>query len=170
MEIWKQVDSVDGLYEVSSEGRLRQCSGMSRRTGRVLKPQVRPNGYVQASVRFIDGSYKYPLMHRLVAEAFIGPIPDSMQINHKNGDRSDNRVENLEIVTCSENNRHAYRVLGRERPEGSKHPVSKLSEEDVMDIRWMYGLGVRQFVLAKEYAIDPTTIRDIVHRRHWKHI
>mgnify|MGYP001585956411 CR=1 FL=1 len=93
-----------------------------------------------------------------------------MQVNHKNGNRSDNRVENLEIVTAAENNLHAYRTLNRSRPSGSKHPAAKLTENDVLDIRWLYGMGVRQFVLAKEYELDRTTIRDLVHRHHWNHI
>lgn len=170
MEIWKSIESADSLYEVSSEGRMRQCVGVYRRTGRLLKPQKRPNGYVQGTIRFLDGRYEYPLVHRLVAAAFIGHIPESMQVNHKNGIRSDNRVENLEIVTASENNLHAYRELNRERPKGEKHPGAKLTEEIVLEIRWLFAMGARQCHLALEYCLDPTVIRDIVHRYRWKHI
>lgn len=170
MEIWKKVDSADGLYEVSSEGRLRQCVGYKRRTGRMLNPPARASGYVQATVRLKDGSARHPLLHRLVAAAFIGPIPDGMQVNHKNGKKNDNRVVNLEIVTAAENNLHAFRVLNRTRSPGSKHHSAKLTEVDVLDIRWLHGLGVKQFELAKEYGIDKTTVRDLVHRHHWNHI
>jgi len=170
MEEWKEVSESNGLYEISSEGRLRQCSGINRRTGRLLKPQTRPNGYVQATLRHACGKTTYPLVHRLVAKAFIGSIPDKYQVNHKNGNRSDNFAENLEIVTCSENNLHAFRALGRKALKGEDHPNSKLSEVDVLDIRWLFGMGVRQCILAKEYCLDATVIRDIVHCYRWKHI
>lgn len=164
METWKEVELSYGPYEVSSEGRLR-------RRGRVLKPRLNnKDGYVQAQIYMSKTEKKHPLMHRLVAAAFIGPIPDSMQVNHKNGNRSDNRVENLEIVTASENNLHAFRVLGRESQKGEAHPMAKLTEEIVLKIRELYAAGVRQFILADQYGLDRTVIRDIVHRYRWKHI
>jgi hypothetical protein len=163
MEIWKEIEATDGLYEVSSEGRLRRGT-------RVLKPRQHPKlGYVQGALHLPKGK-RYPLMHRLVAAAFIGPIPEGHQVNHKNGVRWDNRVENLEIVTCSENNFHAYRVLNREKQLGEAHPNAKLTENDVLDIRWLFSLGVRQFILARKYALDKTVIRDIVHRYCWAHV
>jgi len=171
MENWKPTESCYGLYEVSSIGRVRQGKGGQRRNGRILK--TTPNaqtGYVQRRIVLDDGSSTYALVHRLVAEAFIGPIPSGMQVNHLNGNRSDNRVENLEIVTSSENNLHAFRVLNRETPKGEKHPMAKLTEEIALEIRWLFAVGARQFQLAKEYMLDPTVIRDIVHRKRWKHI
>jgi hypothetical protein len=163
MELWKSVSRWDDLYEVSSEGRVR-------RNGRVLKPSTLRTGYVQATASLHTRVIKYALVHRLVAEAFIGPIPDGMQVNHKNGIRSDNRVENLEIVSASENNLHAYRTLGRERPQGSKHPAARLTETNVLEIRARYEAGERQSDLARAYTLDPTSIRDIVHRYRWTHI
>lgn len=163
MEIWKEIPGSYGPYEVSSEGRLR-------RKGRLLKPRLTPIGYAQGALYRSKYTRKFELMHRLVATAFIGLIPDKHQVNHKNGNRSDNRVENLEIVTCSENNLHAYRELGREKPKGSKHHGAKLTEEIVLEIRKRYAEGERQYVLARAYSLDPTSIRDIVHRYRWTHI
>lgn len=163
MEIWKPVKRWDGLYEVSSEGRIR-------RNGRVLRPGKIRGGYVQATASLHTRVIKYALMHRLVAETFIGELPENFQVNHKNGNRSDNRVENLEIVTASENSLHAYRVLKRQRPQGSKHPSSRFTEEIVIDIRRQFADGVRQIDLARKYAVDKTSIRDIVHRYRWTHI
>jgi hypothetical protein len=164
MEVWKPIRRWSGVYEVSSLGNVR-------RGARVLSFGVLSNGYRQARAS-LNGNrtLKSALVHRLVAEEFIGELPDHMQVNHKNGDRADNRVENLEIVTASENARHAYHVLGRSKPAGSKHPAAKLTEEIVCEIRWLFGLGVKQVDLAREYLMDKTTIRDIVHRYRWKHI
>jgi len=164
MEIWKEIENSYGPYEISSEGRLR-------RYGRLLKPRMHPKlGYVQAAIYFSKYQAKYPLVHRLVVETFIGIIPSGCQVNHKNGNRSDNRIENLEVMTASENNLHAYSVLGKERPSGSKHPMAKLTEEDVLRIREQYLFGARQIDIAHVFGIDKTSVRDIVHRYGWTHI
>jgi len=164
MEIWKEIKGSYGPYEVSSEGRLR-------RKGRILKPRVHPKiGYVQANMYKSKTEKYYPLMHRLVVEAFIGDIPDKMQVNHKNGIRDDNRVENLEIVTASENNLHSFRELGREPLKGESHGMAKLTEYIVHEIRWLFEAGIRQYIIADHYDLDRTVIRDIVHRYRWKHI
>jgi hypothetical protein len=137
----------------------------------MLKPRTHPKlGYVQAAIYQSEYKAKYPLLHRLVAAAFIGEIPAKHQVNHKNGNRSDNRVENLEIVTASQNNLHAFRVLGRKAIKGSKHPNSVLTETDVLTIREQHSLGVRQMDLARFFRIDPTTVRDVVHRYKWTHV
>ncbi len=165
MEVWKNVDRWDGgLYEVSSEGRVRR--GM-----RILRPSTVSRGYKQATAS-LGGKrvIRQALVHQLVAEAFIGDIPASMQVNHLNGIKSDNRVENLEIVTAAANNLHAYRVLNRERMCGSKHHASKLTEAAVLDIRKLVEAGASQTELARKHQVDKTTIRDIVHRKKWTHI
>lgn len=164
MEIWKPVERWGGIYEVSSEGRVR-------RGNRVLKPHVTGAGYRQATASLNgDRTIKQASVHRLVAEAFLGGIPDSMQINHKNGIRTDNRVENLEVVSCSDNLRHSFRVLGRKSPMGSAHTFAKLSEDGVREIRRLHADGTRQTEIAKLFCVDKTTVRDVVHRRTWNHV
>lgn len=86
-------------YCVTSEGLI-----FSTLTGKFLKPRKRKNGYHQVLLR-CDGKYKTVLVHRAVLEGYLGP--SSLQINHKNGDKSDNRIENLEYVTREENLKHA---------------------------------------------------------------
>ena len=166
MEIWKEVKGSYGPYEVSSEGRMR-------RKGRILKTRANPKfGYVQIRM-YKSESVKdtsYPLVHRLAVEAFIGPIPEGHQVNHKNGNRSDNRLENLEIVTASANNLHMWRELNRSKDVGSQHPRSVLTEADVLRIREQHLFGAKQTDIAQIFGIDKTTVRDIVHRRHWTHI
>lgn len=105
MEIWKPIVGYEALYEISSAGRVR------RTDGRILKPWRTRNGYIHATL-CRDKAKKHVLIHRLVATAFIEKPQGKDVVNHKNCNPSDNRVENLEWVTQSENVKYAY-DLGR---------------------------------------------------------
>lgn len=104
-EIWLDVPGYAGLYMVSNLGRIR-----SQKRG-VLKPFKNCNGYLIATLTQ-NGEKVRTGAHRLVALAFLPNPEGKPQINHKDGDKENNRPENLEWVTCSENNLHRCRVLG----------------------------------------------------------
>ena len=98
-EIWKDIIGYEGLYQVSSLGRVRSLDRYDERNcfrkGKVLSPGIKPDGYLVV-VLSCNGKHKTIKVHRLVAQAFI-PNPDGLpQVNHKNEDKSNNRVENLE--------------------------------------------------------------------------
>jgi hypothetical protein len=112
MEIWKQIPSKGiGIYEVSNEGRVRRVYKDRRaikkygeyRYLKLVKHKGNATNYLDVGI----GRTERKLVHRLVAEAFI-PNPNNLpQVNHKNGNGEDNRVENLEWVTNRENSHHA---------------------------------------------------------------
>ena len=91
-------------YEACSNGQIRRCvPGVNTYPGRLRKLQLNPtNGYLQVSL-YYNGQESRCWVHRLIAVAFLGPCPDGFQVNHKNGNRTDNRIENLEYVTPQEN-------------------------------------------------------------------
>lgn len=103
-EIWKRIKDYEDLYEVSDWGSVRNCQ-----TGLVLKPYINSCGYKNVKL-YKAGKRKRFSVHRLVAEAFI-PNPKNLpQVNHKNEDKTDNRVENLEWCTNKYNHNYGTRT------------------------------------------------------------
>lgn len=101
-EIWKEIQGYEGLYAVSSKGRVKNID-----TGKVLKNNINNHGYVRIGLYNGDGKRKWIRIHRLVAEAFI-PNPDNLpQVNHKDENKTNNNVENLEWCLASKNIRHS---------------------------------------------------------------
>lgn len=117
MEIWRDIPGYPG-YQVSNVGRVRSHNKVTstprfpvrRWKDRPIKVRINPStGYDQITL-WRDGEAHTLLIHRLVAEAFLGAAQDGMTVNHINGDKRDNRPENLEWVTLKENVRHAFRM------------------------------------------------------------
>lgn len=135
-EIWKEVFE---NYEISNLGRFRRAKDgiKSGRThiGKVLSLTLYHTGYVAARP-IIGGKIGKHYVHVLVAATFIGPKPDGMQVNHKNGIKSDNRVCNLEYVTRSDNVKHAY------ESGISKGSKARTTQQQIDSIREMHRSGV----------------------------
>ena len=118
-EIWKPIPGYEGFYEASTFGRIRSVEriaigrwGRNHRKSHVLSQNDVHDGYKQ--VKFsIDGIKSQPSVHRLIAETFIDNPHNLPQVNHKDGNPGNNRVENLEWCTASENSQHRNRVLGK---------------------------------------------------------
>ena len=166
-EIWKAM--FDGQYEVSSLGNLKR--GHSRCgtwKGRPIKPKPDTYGYLTVSISAYDKILTFRV-HHLVTWAFLGPRPFRMQVNHKDGIKTNNHISNLEYVTPLANTRHAV-ALGL-HPRGERHGRSKLTEHDVAEIKAV-GLLERPNTegLAKYYRVAPTTIKSVLSGRTWKHI
>lgn len=172
-EIWKDVEEYNGLYEISNSGRLKSLpklliaphGGQYYTKERIIKTDCKTKKYPFA-ILCNKGIKKQFYIHRLVASAFI-PNPDNKpQVNHINGDKKDNRVENLEWCTNKENMVHAKETGLKKQTYGTYNPNSKLNEEEVNDIRKSYSNGsLNMPQLALKYRISNSRISDIINRK-----
>lgn len=125
--------------------------------------RVNGRGYVEISSSGIAG-----LAHRMIWESVHGPIPLGLQINHINGIKTDNRIENLELVTPSENTSHAYKT-GLTSALGERNGRAKLSAFSVRIIR-RRASSESTYKLAAEYGVSRRAIRDVVSGRNWSQV
>lgn len=177
-EIWKPVKGYEEFYEVSNLGRIRNLPrlmtnnfGTFIRKGKIknLKPSSR--GYVKTTLTDKNGKGRSELLHRIVAQAFI-PNPDNLpMVNHKNGIKHDNRVENLEWCDDSHNSRHAIDTgLTRVR-KGEEIYFAKFSDYQVWLIKHMYHSDSMTITeITNMLGCNRRTISDIIKNRTWKHI
>ena len=138
----------------------------SNKVGSLMSPTCNGSGYLQL-IYVNKGVRKKYYIHRLVAETFIGEIPDGHTVNHIDGDKRNNDVSNLEIVTRAENNLHAVEIGLRTKWRGSVHPQAKLTEDDVLDIRGMIAEGLGRKEIAEKHGITVGTVSDIKHKKSW---
>lgn len=165
MENWKPVVGFEGCYEVSNIGRVRTVD-----SGYIFNPQPTQRGYLRVTFRMNDRR-KAPFVHVLVLEAFVCPRPPGKVTNHKNSDKTDNRVENLEWVTQRENVTHAIETGNFFTPRGEQSGNSKLTANDVKEIRRLYAGGqYTQSGLAQRFDVTGSLISAVVCRRIWKHV
>jgi len=113
-EVWRGIPGYEG-YLFSNLGRVKSLNYHRTGTEKIMTLEKTKNGYLRVKI-----NNKHILIHRLIWEAFIGPIPEGMQINHINEDKTDNRLENLELVTPEENlnfgSRSRKAVLAKSKP------------------------------------------------------
>ena len=175
-EIWKPVLGYEDHYQISDLGRLRRISrSQATRPGRIKKPYPTISGYLRYNLS-VGNKVRHISVHRLVLEAFHGPIPEYLQTNHKNGNKKDNRLINLEVCTPSYNRVHALEVLkvkvsGNPYIKGTDNPKAKIGESEVRKIRRLYDSGeLSQQAIADQFGLTQTTVSRIVLRQLWAHI
>jgi hypothetical protein len=168
MEEWRAVKGLEGLYEVSSQGRVRSLDRQTRRhriRGRVLKPTSHPKGYLVV-IMSVDGVWHRDLIHRLVARAFL-PASDLPEVNHKDFDKTNNRVQNLEW--CSRERNHAHATdAGRYKASHNPNRGRKLNPEKVAEIRSLAARGIKHGPIAATYGVCRPVVSMIVSNRIWR--
>ncbi len=155
----------EGKYSVDTE-----AGTLTGPTGCVLgRPgRERPGyGYGQAFIYDNTMGRFSVMVHRAVWEVAKGPVPDGMEINHINGKKSDNRLENLEVVTPGDNQRHAHLTGLKRAQRGAENPLATLKLSVVESIRQMYASGMRQCEVAERSGVSRPQVSRIVRGLTW---
>jgi hypothetical protein len=159
-EVWKDIKGFEGAYQISSLGRVRSLPGKYRKELiRKLVPDK--DGYLECML-CEKGKYTHKKVHRLVGEAFIKNPFGKKEINHKNGNRADNRIENLEWVSRKENEHHKSEVL-------HSSPTTTVRREDGKVYH-----SIKE--AAEENKVNPTSIMQSVkigcrsNGYHWEYV
>ena len=179
-EVWRDVPEWQGFYQVSDQGGVRSVDRrwpvvnrfgnveMRLHRGKALKPGQVKNGYEMVSFTRPGGVREYRYVHDLVTLTFLGPRPDGMEVCHRNGIRTDNRLANLRYDTRSRNalDRHVHGTMNQAR--GEKHYYARLTEDAVREIRASRGLTCSE--LARRFGVHHSTAKNVLARRTWKHV
>lgn len=176
LEEWRDVPGYEGIYQASNLGRVRSLDHIVSvrrgdtlfvrpRRGRVFRPQDNGDGR-----KFIilskDGVHQIWKVHRVITAAFLGSCPEGLQVNHINGDPSDNRICNLEYVTPKENMKHRADVLGMTQ-YGTDNPANRLSEDNVREIRKLRATGMTYKRIADTFGVTPSAAQNIIYGKTW---
>lgn len=179
MEIYKVINGSE-CYSVSNMGNVKTKNWRNTKKEAVLKPAKDKKGYLRVGL-CINGNSKTFKVHRLVASAFISNPLNKPQVNHKDGNKSNNSIYNLEWVTCSENQIHAIKTglvkikKGYKRyapwTVGQNNHNAILTEYKIIEIRKKFKPRVyTRKMLALEYGVKECTIKDIVLRKSWSNV
>lgn len=169
VEEWKDVVSYEGLYAISSFGRVKSYAkqkGSVTKKETILKQKITNTGYCEIKLCKCN-RLKCFRVHRLVGIHFIVNPFNKPQINHKKGVKTDNRFHQIEWSTSSENLFHAFKN-GLQRQDGEHHATKKLNWDKVNEIRRLYMSGVPSPELAKKYEVHVGHIRNICYNIFWK--
>lgn len=139
-EIWKDIKGYEGLCQASDCGKIRSLErfietshGVKRlMKGTVKKELDNGNGYMYIRINK-EGKSKHFYVHRIIAETFIPNPENKPQVNHRNGIKDDNRVENLEWCTVQENQRHKWDVLGYTHSERTRKKFAVATKKRMLE-------------------------------------
>lgn len=168
-EIWRDITGWEGFYQISNMGRFKSLKRSFVIRDRILKVCVDKYGYLFASLFKNGKRLACPKIHRLVLEMFVSSRPPGMECRHKDGNKLNNRLDNIEWTTHEVNELDKYKhgtIM-----YGSKNGYAKLTEDNVIEIRRLWKTGeFTQWGLAHRFGVHQFCIWSIIHRKTWKHV
>lgn len=176
-EVWKEIEGFEVYYQVSNLGRvkslerkIKHMSGFRTKKESIMIQTLTRFGYYR--IKLIDGENRsMKLVHRIVLDAFLNNKNVFLEINHKNGIKTDNNLDNLEWVTRSENMKHAFKNgLNKSRDmKGENGANSKLKNKDVLKIRELL-MKLKPKEIASIYGVSFSCVSKIKLGKRWGHI
>lgn len=166
IEKWKEIPDYEEMYAVSNCGKVK-----SLRFGRTLKPSLHSGtGYSRVSL-CKQGMCKVHYIHQLVAKLFLTRKANNLEVNHIDGNKTNNKVTNLEWVTHHENVLHSHKlgINKKNQVRGSRTGSAKLNEKQVLEIKRLKGTKTHE-ELAKKYNVSTGSIWHIFANRTWTHV
>jgi hypothetical protein len=170
-EAWRSIPGYS-LYQASSRGFVRRVvPEWSKKFGKVMiSRRASPKHRHYLTMTRDDGRRHSRYVHHLVAEAFIGPRPVDLVVNHEDGEGTNNAIWNLSYVTHAANTQHAYRLGLTIASHGEAHVHAVLTTRKVAKIKRQLAAGASQGVLAREYGVSRGAISSIKLGKTWKHV
>lgn len=178
-EIWKETLGYEGMYAISNYGRLKGIKRTIKASNqfvdfdrtineKIYKPSINGSGYFTVALSK-NGTSKTYLLHRLVAETFIKNEKNKKEVNHKDGNKINNAVSNLEWLSSKENKTHAKKK-GLGYLGGERCVQSILKNDDINGIRLLLKCGLSQSKIGNLYGVSQGAIQKINKNKTWSHV
>ena len=172
-ETWLDIQGFEGEYEISNTGKVKS---KKHKNEKILIPEIDRYGYLRVTLSHEGRQYKKKI-HRLVAETFLSNDNTMPQVNHKDGNKANNNVDNLEWCSAKENLQHALDIglrqaIHKNTPHyGESNGRSKITKEIVEEMRKVCIPGDKEYgirALARKYGISSTAANAIINNKTWK--
>jgi hypothetical protein len=173
IEKWKDISGFEGKYQISNIGRVRSLDRITNNRqfkGAIKTPQISNTGYYRVHLCTENRKTKPFSIHRLVATHFLPSIGGKNVVNHIDGDKLNNRLDNLEWVTISENTKHSYdtglQIMGR----SEKNPASKYTEGQIREVKKLSKMNYSRKHISEATGVSRAMIHSVLKNKSWTHV
>lgn len=173
LEEWRDIKGFEGKYQVSNLGNVRSLDRVTNNRvfkGVTKKPQISNTGYYRVFLCLQNRKIKPFSIHRLVAGAFLERKEGLNIVNHLDGNRLNNVLNNLEWTTISGNTLHSYKNKLQVMGIGEDNPASKYTEEQIIEVKRLSKLGLKRKEISCITKVSTATIHLVLNNKRWTHV